>query len=227
MHDLLRQYRVSAVVAGHFHYNQDEGLLDGIRYLVVGAAGAMTKQGSPGAGDFQHVTMLRLNGRKLDAELIPMRGALPRPFSSRRDMDRVQALAVNFSNLFADTTIDSCANKYELHLRSLGNPIDVPLRIEVKLVSSNYLPLETHYNSAVCAGVPDCLLPPGALVQASNNSSVTPERTTDLWSASFPRATADGKVPRLQLAVRAEFSGERETLHLEQTLTVKTNCPLK
>jgi len=227
VHELLRKYRVRAVLAGHFHYNQDEGLLDGIRYLVVGAAGAMTKHGSAGAGDLHHVTLLRLEGRRLDVELIPLRAAGPRRFSSRRDMDRVQALAVNFSNLFADTTIDTCAGKYELHLRSLGNPIDVPVRISVQAISSNYAPLESHYNTVACLAGADCLLPPGALVQSSNNSSVVPERTTDLWTATLPPKTSDGKPPRLQLAVRAEFTGERESLHLEQTLTVKTNCPLK
>lgn len=227
VHELLRKHRVRAVIGGHFHYNQDEGLLDGIRYLVVGAAGGMTKHGSPGAGDFHHVTLLRLNGRRVEIEVIPLRAAAPRNFSSRRDMDRVQALAVNFSNLFADTTLDTCAGKYELQLRSLGNPIDVPVRITVTPVSSNYAPLSQTYSTQVCLGQPACLLPPGALVQSSNDSSVVPERTAALWTATLPAETTDGKPPRLQLQVRAEFAGERETLHLDQTLSIKTNCPLK
>ncbi len=227
VHELLRQYRVRAVIAGHFHYNQDEGVLDGIRYLVVGAAGGMTKHGSPGAGDFHHVSLLRINGRRIDIEVIPLRSGTARTLSTRRDMDRVQALAVNLSNLFADLTIDTCAGKYELQLRSLGNPIDVPLRIRVTPLSTNYQPLESHYNAVACVAGPDCLLPPGALVQSSNNSSVVPERSTALWTAVLPKYTTDGKVPRLQVTVRAEFTGEHEPLYIEQTLPVKTNCPLK
>ena len=227
VHELLRRYRVRAVVAGHFHYNQDEGLLDGIRYLVIGATGAMTKHGSPGAGDFHHVTLLRLAGRKIDLEVIPLGQAAARNFSSRRDMDRVQALAVTLSNLHADTTIDTCAGKFELQLKSLGNPIDVPLRLAVKPVSSNYQPTESRFATAYCGTGGDCLLPAGALVQSSNNSSVVPERTQAVWTAKLPAHTADGKTPQLRLLVRAEFDGEREPLHLEQALTIRTNCPVK
>jgi hypothetical protein len=226
VHELLRQYKVRAVVAGHFHYNQDEGTLDGIRYLVSGATGAMTKHGSPGAGDFHHVSLLRIDGRRVTVEAIPLRQAVPRPFSSRRDMDRVQALAVNFSNLYADTTVDSCEGRFEVQLRSMGNPIDVPVRLSVKAVSTNYLPSESHYAS-VCGSGAGCLLPPGLLVQSSNNSSVTPERTQAVWSAKLPAKTSDGKPPQLKLLLRAEFTGEQETLHLDQTLAIRTNCPLK
>lgn len=226
VHELLRRYRVRAVVAGHFHYNQDEGSLDGIRYLVTGATGGTTKQGSPGAGNFHHVTLLRIAGRRVDLEVIPLQQAAARPFSSRRDMDRVQALAVNFSNLFADTTVDSCAGKFELHLRSLGNPIDVPLRLSVQPLSPNFLPIAARY-AAICGDGAQCVLPPGLLVQSSNNSSVVPERTQPLWTATLPSKTADGRAPQLKLQVRAEFQAERELLFLEQTLTIRMNCPLK
>ena len=227
VHELLRRYRVRAVVAGHFHYNQDEGSLDGIRYLVTGATGGTTKHGSAGAGDLHHVSLLRIEGRRIELEVIPLRQATPRAFSSRRDMDRVQALAVNVSNLFADTTVDTCAGKYELQLRSLGNPIDVPLRLSVRPVSSNYSPIESHYTPSVCGSGPDCVLVPGMLVQSSNNSSVVPERTQAVWTATLPPHTVDGKAPQLRLTVRAEFAGEREILHIEHTLAIKTNCPLK
>jgi hypothetical protein len=226
VHELLRQYRVRAVVAGHFHYNQDEGLLDGIRYLVIGATGGMTKHGSAGAGDFHHVSLLTIDGRRLSVEAIPLRQAAARPFSSRRDMDRVQALAVALSNLYSETTVDTCSGKYELQLRSLGNPIDVPLRLRVSPVSSNYLPVSSRF-AGVCGSAAECVLPPGLLMQSSNNSSVVPERTQSVWTAVLPAKTSDGKTPQLRITVRAEFAGEREPLHVEQTLTIRTNCPLK
>jgi len=170
---------------------------------------------------------LRISGRRLELEVIPLSQSAPRTFSSRRDMDRVQAVAVNLSNLFADTTVDTCAGKSEVRLQSIGNPIDVPLRLSVRALASNYPPVESHYNGTVCLGSPGCVLPPGLLVQSSNNSSVVPERTQAVWSAQLPSKTTDGKPPELRLIVRAEFAGERETLHIEQTISVRTNCPLK
>ena len=50
VHEILRKYRVMTVIAGHFHYNQDEGYLDGIRYIIVGATGGTLKQASRDAG---------------------------------------------------------------------------------------------------------------------------------------------------------------------------------
>ncbi|MBZ5525468.1 MAG: metallophosphoesterase [Acidobacteriia bacterium] len=108
VHDLLRKAGVAAVIAGHFHYNQDEGELDGIRYVVVGATGAVTKSGSAEAGDLQHVTVIRIHGHQVRGlNLIPLRNEGVHSFSSRRDMDRIQALAVNLGNYFNDTGMNS------------------------------------------------------------------------------------------------------------------------
>jgi hypothetical protein len=71
------------------------------------------------------------------------------------------------------------------------------------------------------------VLPPGLLMQSSNNSNVVPERTQAVWAAKFPLKTSDGKTPQLKVTVRAEFAGEREPLQIEQTLTIRMNCPLK
>ena len=98
MHDLLRRHRTAAVVAGHFHYDQDEGEIDGIRYLVVGTTGGDTKAGSRDAGDAHHVTLLRLSGRRLSVELLPLGGGGPLPLTPREDMDRIQALDVQLGN---------------------------------------------------------------------------------------------------------------------------------
>ena len=87
--------------------------------------------------------------------------------------------------------------------------------------------MEGHYAPSVCGNGPNCVLVPGMLVQSSNNSSVVPERTQAVWTATLPPHTVDGKAPQLRLTVRAEFAGEREPLHIENTLVIKTNCPLK
>jgi 3',5'-cyclic AMP phosphodiesterase CpdA len=58
VHELLRQYPVAAVISGHFHYNQDVGVLDGIHYYTVGATGGFEKNGNRQAGDVDHVSIL-------------------------------------------------------------------------------------------------------------------------------------------------------------------------
>ena len=63
VHALLRRYQVTAVIAGHFHYNQDDGEIDGVRYLVVGATGGDIKRGNAAAGGIHHVTLVKLRGR--------------------------------------------------------------------------------------------------------------------------------------------------------------------
>ena len=101
VHDLLRRHPVAAVVAGHFHYDQDEGEIDGIRYLVVGTTGADTKSGSRDAGDAQHVTLLRVSGPgRVAVDLLPVGGGGPLPLTPREDMDRVQALDVQLGSLW-------------------------------------------------------------------------------------------------------------------------------
>ncbi len=102
----------------------------------------------------------------------------------------------------------------------------MPLHLSVKPISTNFLPLEAHY-APVCGSGVECVLPPGLLVQSSNNSSVVPERTQAVWTATLPTKTSDGRAPQLKILVKAEFAGERELLHIEQTLTIQTNCPLK
>lgn len=101
VHALLRQYPVAAVLAGHFHYDQDDGEIDGIRYMIVGATGGITKLGSRDAGDLHHVTLLRVAGpRQVQAELLPVAGGGPLALTPREDMDRVQALHVQLGNLW-------------------------------------------------------------------------------------------------------------------------------
>ena len=57
----LRRYPVAAVVVRHFRVrDQDEGEIDGIRYLVVGTTGGDTKHGSRDAGEAHHVTLLHV-----------------------------------------------------------------------------------------------------------------------------------------------------------------------
>ena len=118
VHNLLREYSVMAVIAGHYHYNQDEGTTDGIRYLVVGSTGGIIKNASENAGGLYHVTLLTLNGREMDFELIPLTGYSNNTFTKRINMDRIQAI---------DTMLDSI--EWDSKATAEANPIDIPINI--------------------------------------------------------------------------------------------------
>jgi 3',5'-cyclic AMP phosphodiesterase CpdA len=47
VHELLRKYPVAAVISGHFHYNQDVGVIDGIHYYTVGGHGGIQEERQP------------------------------------------------------------------------------------------------------------------------------------------------------------------------------------
>lgn len=250
VHALLRQHHVRAVIAGHFHYNQDEGELDGIRYLVVGAAGAAVKRGSAVAGHLHHATLLRLSGRTVQAELLRLDAAEPGRFSSRRDMDRVQALALNLGNVFADTsemanavtlqegTVRSCAGNASpsFSFASLGNPLDVPVTLQIVANPGNFPPARMAFRPGACLagnGVTECVLPPGEGIEAANNSLVVPRHKPcsapgpPLWTATFPAATLDGRPPSFSLVLRMSFIGEAGELVLEQPVALATTCPAR
>ena len=255
IHALLRDHNVKVVIAGHFHYNQDEGELDGIRYLVVGATGADTKAGSPGAGNLQHVSLITIeNGRVRKLELLPLRGEPVTSFSSRRDMDRVQALEVGLGNAFNDTAENhnqvkqigndnvwkSCAGdkNASLTLKSVGNPIDEPVTLTI-IPSGNFQPTEAKFVSKSCrpGGGISCELPPAALVAYSNNSAVDPayrscgdsackyRDAAPLWTAQFPTQTSDGKSVSEKFTLKAIFRGESgQDLEVDKAIPLGTFC---
>ena len=148
IHNLLRQYSVMAVIAGHYHYNQDEGYLDGIRYVIVGSTGGMTKNGSENAGDLYHVTLLTLDNRNMNFELIPLKGFTNTEFTSRENMDRIQAV---------NTMITSV--QYTSTATAEANPIDIPINIYSYSSNNQWSSL---YNN----------VSPGTGVMISNLSSV-------------------------------------------------------
>ncbi len=256
IHALLRKNNVIAVVAGHFHYNQDEKELDGIRYIVVGATGGAIKSGSSNAGNLQHVTVMHISRNKVDhLELLPLRGEPVHSFSSRRDMDRVQALDVNLGNYPYDTGEDSnrvkqmdgtnqwksCVAdaKGSLTLHSIGNPIDVPITVEVIVNHGNFQPTNAGFNPALCQGTDanHCKLAPGALVDFSNNSTVQPSYRScngvvcsfgapvSLWTAQFPQQTSDGNAVSQTFTQKASFQSEAgQLLSIEKTFPLSPGC---
>jgi predicted phosphohydrolase len=249
VHDLLRRYPVAAVVAGHFHYDQDEGEIDGIRYLIVGATGGDTKHGSRDAGDAQHVTLLRISGsRRVRVELLPVAGGGPLPITPREDMDRVQALDVELGNLwdFANRNpvflkegrlVADCANGQPARIRidAIGNPIDLPMTLEIGFHSEPAgIALDgPSFGRGLCQKGEDpgaCLLPPATRTVVANYSSVdiqsgcpVPKETdcVPVWETGLIAAGGSPLAAGTTLSfnVRTTFSGASGKLFLERTVT--------
>ncbi|MCF7791888.1 MAG: metallophosphoesterase [Victivallales bacterium] len=121
VHDLLKQYGVTAVVAGHFHYNQKE-TIGGIQYIVVGSTGGKIKNASENAGGIYHVTLMTVdNAGMIDLKLIPIGSDCSElQFTRRKNMDRIQAID-SMIGIFPWNKYNGKAVK--------ANPIDLPISV--------------------------------------------------------------------------------------------------
>lgn len=240
MHRLLRKYPVRAVIAGHVHYDQDEGEIDGIRYLIVGAAGGRVKSGSPDTGNAQMVTVMTLRDKKVDFTLIPIGSDSPRDFATRLDMDRIQALdqalddlsewqweAANALCISNGALLMKADNSPGLiRLRAIGNPVDIPVRFAVRLEAEGLPPTQGKFKDGICArmSAQECVLAPGATSTISNISAVefrwpSPTENPDnqnlpplaaLWEAALPAAGVT-LVPGATLHIHLKYSFPVET----------------
>lgn len=248
VHDLLRRYPVAAVVAGHFHYDQDEGEIDGIHYLVVGTTGGDTKHGSRDAGEAHHVTLLRVSGpRNVKVDLLPVTGGEPLKLTPREDMDRVQALDVQLGNLWNFTErnpvflkdgqlVADCQSGAPARIRidALGNPIDLPVEVEVGFRSDPAgIALEgPRFGRGLChtgTRLPACRLPPAARTNVSNYSSVDVQSGCPVPAAGSGEdcvpiweTSLKSETPAvgtvLAFDVRTSFTGTSGKLFLEKTV---------
>lgn len=246
VHRLLRQHRVSAVIAGHFHYNQDDGTLDGIRYVVVGAAGGRVKAGAPRAGNLQHVTVMTLRDRDAEFTVLPLDGGAPTTLTPRADMDRVQMLDVALGSgwdfeaknpvfLKHGTLVASCdsAAPARLEIPALGNPLDTPLVIRVTRQTIGVGGPDPTVDESVCRVTSDttsCLLRGGAHIGVANLSSVeVASGRPPLWAWTAPaQRLTGGPTPGtpFHVDIHASFQGTSGPLFLERRLTTMVRaCP--
>jgi 3',5'-cyclic AMP phosphodiesterase CpdA len=241
VHELLRRYRVIAVVAGHFHYDQDEGELDNIRYVVVGSTGGIIKQGSRDAGSVQHVTVMTIRGLEVDFRLIPTDGSAPLRLTPRVDMDRVQAVALVLGELFSfggdnpiclrgDQLFRNNTEPATLALVPIGNPIDLPITIEVQLTAEKFALIDPQFTTGICREVTAggaCILPPASRIESSNTSSVVLNNRfaplPPLWQSGL--AIKSGSTVAVgdpvTLKVRMSFRGSQDNL-LQETVASTT-----
>lgn len=245
VHELLRKYPVAAVISGHFHYNQDAGDLDGIRYLTVGATGGSKKVGSREAGDVDNVWVVRVAGpEKVAVKVLPLDN-LPLTITPRVDMDRVQALSVQLGNFFDFSSINpvfvkngqlvnSCSSTDPavVKINEIGDPMDLPLDVKIAFSSSsaNVSLSSPHFTAGQCSQVisdTECVLPRGARVLIiSNYSSVDIDTSTPLWQTGLATSGPPQPGTVLSFKVTTTFQGASGPLELHTTVsTTVGSCP--
>ncbi|HEY6140461.1 MAG TPA: metallophosphoesterase [Thermoanaerobaculia bacterium] len=244
VHELLRQYRVAAVISGHHHYNQDYGTTDGIRYLTVGATGAIHKNGSRNAGDVHHVSVVKLSGSEIKSvKLLPVSDNLPLSLTPRVDMDRVQALDVQLGNFFnfaqqnpvfrrsngqlvSDCTTGTPAT---ITVNQLGNPIDLPVNLKITFTSNPAgvtlsSPAFAAGNCQPLVSNTECVMPRTTRTFVSNYSSVDINTFSPLWTSGLAGTATAGTV--LNFNFRTTFNGASGTLFLQGDVTTTVQaCP--
>jgi len=244
VHELLRKYPVAAVISGHFHYNQDGGTVDGIRYLTVGATGAFKKVGSRQAGDVDNVWVLEVGGPgQVSVKLLPLDN-VPLRLTPRVDMDRVQALDVQLGNFFDFSSVNtlfvkggqlvnSCASTAPavVQIAEIGDPIDLPLDVKIELSSSpSGVTLHSPmFTAGICQTVisgTECLLPRTARTFISNYSSVdTDFGPPPLWQTGLT-ANSPSAGTVLNFLVTTSFVGTSGPLELHTTVSTTVQpCP--
>jgi predicted MPP superfamily phosphohydrolase len=245
VHELLRKYPVAAVVSGHFHYDQNNGRIDNIRYLTVGATGGFTKEGSRDAGDVQHVSVLRVSGQKARIRLLPVSDNLPLQLTPRVDMDRVQALDVQLGNFFDfdqrnpvflsnGQLVTACTGGQPatVQITQIGDPTDLPLDVKIEFNNPPGVALSSPgFPAGQCQQVisnTECVLARTARTFISNYSSVLINEFGDpLWRSGLT-ATGGGPAPGtlLSFKITTTFDGQSGPLFLETTVSTTVQaCP--
>ena len=136
VHPALVEAGVDAVIAGHFHSLQDDGVRDGVHYDIVGTCGGSIDQ-HPLAGQMQHLTFVQA---RPDGSLRifhqPVGETLPVDFVVREDQDRVFALrekpgSLALSGALPDPMDATAPTTGTVTLR-VKNPLDRPIEVSVR-----------------------------------------------------------------------------------------------
>jgi hypothetical protein len=234
VHELLRRYPVIAVVSGHFHYNQDDGTLDGIRYVIVGATGADTKRGARRAGDLQHVTVLTLRERDVRFDVLPLDGGAPMSLTPRIDMDRLQMLDLVLDGLGTFSETNPVFRKGGA--LAVGNPLDVPLDVSLRLTTPGLALVDAAFTPQACVSTragEQCRLAPGARIKIANLSSVDftwgcgfCDLPAPVWSGAPTLGGGAAAADTLTMDVRLAFAGASGELFLERAVSTAIQaCP--
>jgi len=248
VHNLLKRYPVAVVVAGHFHYDQREGIIDGIRYGVVGATGGTVKQGDRDAGNVHHVSVLTVKSKsEVSVELISVSDNLPLKPTPRVDMDKIQAMDIVLGELwnFASTNpvfvkdgqlVNACdsTEPAKIQITPVGNPTDDSMDVKIAFSSddANVGLTSPGFVSGQCESVIspyECVLARSARIFVANYSSVTVNTFAGpLWETTL--GVAGSQPPQagagLHFDIRLEYGGQSGNLGLERRATTTIQaCP--
>lgn len=239
VHHLLAQYPVKAVVAGHFHYQQIDARIDNIEYRVVGATGGQTKHGSPNAGDLQHVSMLIVkDDGSIDFRMIPLPPYTQIAWTSRRTMDRVQAIDSLLGNVYDlasnspiylqnGALVAACgtADPAKLVLTKLGNADANPVDVSI-VVNAPNMTVDGSFGAGMCVGnisPLSCRLNASAAVALSNTSVVEtsiyptpPALWTGIIAAAKPPPAPNTSIT---ITVLMSFLSDNQTFTVGQSAT--------
>jgi predicted phosphodiesterase len=227
VHELLRKYRVAAVIAGHFHYSQDEGTLDGIRYVVAGAAGGNTKNSNPRGATSPQIMVVNLNGRNASFQALSIEDGTTVPLIPRQAMDRLQALDIAASQVELSGAGQVCLPA-RLSIAGIGNPLDVPVRVHIESAAPNYLLRNSQFAPESCFAISngDCVLRASDHIAFSNTSSVQLDNrstTSPLWTTEVVSHESTPKAgDAIRLKVRLSFDSPAGELFIEHLAAART-----
>lgn len=220
VHAILRQYPVKAVIAGHFHYDQDEGTWDGIRYVVMGATGGALKDCDPNSGGAPEYGLMTVNNHGcIDIKLHELNTDSLLELTPRVTMDRLQAVECMLDNLWTDNQLhhrdktiqndSQPANVNQVILRSLGNPLDLPIQVTIDYNAQILTNPRWFLDGDTLEGDKTIVLKPGERILWANYSNVSPMRLdTPIWSATI-NSTEHGNFQQITQSIKVTFQDER------------------
>jgi len=221
VHELLRRYPVIAVVAGHFHYDQDDGIIDGIRYLVMGSTGGAIKDCDIHSGGIQEYGLMTVDDQnmvKLQLKAIENDSVLE--LTPRRSMDRLQALECMLDNLWSDNDLkrqgkliysdgSSTANRDKIFLKSIGNPIDLPVQINIDYDPEILFNPIWYFAGKTIQGDTAITLYPGERILWANYSNVGQvSKINPIWGAEI-NPDIITSINSIHLSVTVTFNDNR------------------
>ncbi|NHZ85109.1 MAG: hypothetical protein GWP19_04425 [Planctomycetia bacterium] len=216
VHEILREYPVITVIAGHYHYDQDDGTIDGIRYLVMGSSGGIVKDSDAHSGGVQEYAIIKIRNSEIkELNLYETDSDSSLEWTPRKSMDRVQAIAVMLDNLWKDVRLfrkdgkifaknNSSINSKKIELVSLANPIDVPIEIEIVFPDTILTDPIWNIADSTVVGYDPVMLDPGERIGWANYSNVGQwNQHPALWQAKF--ISSDKKIKQITLSVLVKF----------------------
>ncbi len=224
VHQILAEYNVRAVIAGHLHYDQDGGIIDGIRYFVMGSTGGAIKDADPHSGGAQEYALMEIKRRKqVQIQLYSAETDEPLEITPRRSMDRLQALACMLDNLWQDENLywqgdqlySQDHNQTELvqaiDLESLGNPIDLPIQILIDTPSDVISSSQWIVSNSIIIRIEQGIeVSPGNRIDWANYANVGQWSTRDeLWQGKV-NSEALRETQQIPLIITVRFSDSRE-----------------